>query len=112
MNRFQQVFRPISSSSPGFNSTSGPSQYYALESTALNRFWNGPSGRALRVASISGDDFYVQFGTTSSMTVGTTCGVLILGGTVESFAMMPYWTHIGIAASTDVICNMALGYGF
>lgn len=84
---------------------------YVIESTAINRIFKGPTGRAIRVASISGDDFYVQFGS-STMTLGSSVGTLILGGTVEGFALQPYHTYIGVFSSTDVIVNVTPGYGF
>ena len=105
----QTPFFHVNSTLPGFNSTSGSSGTYALESTGV-REWSGPSNRSVRVASQAATDAYIIFGT-SDMVVSTTAGILVLGGTVESFHVRAGWTHIGIASSTDVVYNVSLGTG-
>ncbi len=110
LSRGQYAFYPVNSTEPSFNSTSGSSGLYALESTATNRVWQGASGRAVRVSSKAADDFSVAFGT--SDIVATSSGsVLVLGGTVENFFSRVGWSHIMVFSSTDVTANISLGYG-
>lgn len=104
-------FYPVRSTEPSFNSTvAGANAFFALESTATNRVWQGPSGRAVRLSSKAADDYSVVFGTTTA--VATSSGaILILGGTVETFRLEAGNTHIAIVSSTDVSVNVTLGYG-
>lgn len=104
-------FQIVNSTDPGFNSTSGSSAQYALQSTAINRYWQVPSNRAVRVSSIAGDDYYLVFGSSLTAVCGTTNGILLLGGTVESFYVRPDQTYVAIKSSTDVTVNFTLGYG-
>ena len=111
MNLYRTPFRPLpTSTGPSFNSSSGSSGLYALESTALNRFWGIPGGRTIRIASIAGDDFYIALGS-STIVAGTTDSMLILGGTVELFRDTGDVSYIAIKSSTDVIVNVTLGQG-
>jgi len=112
LSRGQYSFYPVvSSTEPAFNSTLGSSGLYALESTtAPERDYDGPSGRAVRLASKAADDFSVIFGT--SDIVATSSGaMLILGGTVETFRVRPEATHVMVFSSTDVEVNVMIGYG-
>ena len=111
MNIYQRPFHQIeNSTNPAFSSTLGSSELYALQSTALNRFWATPNGRTVRVASLASDDYYLNFGS-SLITVGTTNGVLVLGGTVELFGVVPGQDYVAVKSSTDVIVNFTLGLG-
>jgi len=98
------------STDPGFNTALASSGLVVLESTSINRRWQGPSNRAIRVAAIASDDFYINVGT-SLITCGTTNGVLILGGTVESFYLQPKDAYVCWKSSTDVSFNITIGYG-
>src|SRR3990167_8899005 len=106
-NLFLYPFQHINSSAPAFNSTLGSSGLYALESTTA-REWQFPTSRAVQIASIAADDFFVKFGT-SDTTVSSTNGVLVLGGTVVLFRSDPTISHIAIKSSTDVVATIALG---
>lgn len=105
--------RPFSfagSTSTSFNSTLGSSGLYLLEDSAVGRIWSGPSNRAVRLASIGTDDFYVAFGS-STIVAASTNSVLMLGGTVEAFYLPPSASYIAIKSSTDVTVNITPGYG-
>jgi hypothetical protein len=104
-------FYPVNSTEPAFNSTgTGTSAFFAFESSDTNRVWQGPSGRAVRLSSKAADDYSVVFGTTTAVATSSG-GILILGGTVETFRANPGQTHIAIVSSTDVTVNVTLGYG-
>lgn len=117
--QYLQPFQPIrESTSPAFLTTAGnASVTYGLEASALNaegstnvRKWDYPTSRAIRIASIAGDDFYVTLGSSDiSTAIGT--GMLVLGGTAEILRVQPNQTSIAIASSTDVVANITLGYG-
>ena len=108
--RYLNNFYPINSTEPSFNSTVGAtSAFFALESTNV-REWQGPSGRGVRVASKAADDFSIVFGT-SDIIATSSGGILILGGTVETYSVQPRWTHVAVVSSTDVDVNFCLGYG-
>ncbi len=106
---YHSPFNHINSSSPGFNTTS--SGIFALESTGV-REWQYPTNRVVRFASLGTDDAYIKFGT-SDVTIGSTVGMLYLGGTVEIYRMLtPSITHIAIKSSTaDFTANVVLGEG-
>lgn len=109
--RFLQPFTVITSTLPSFDVViAATSVATALESTAV-REWAGPGGRAIRVATITADDYRMQFG--SSLAVASTAGsAVILGGTVEVFKVArPSDTFVAFHSSTDVIINVTLGYG-
>ena len=109
--RGQFSFYPVNSTEPAFNSSAGSTTVsFALESTATNRVWQGPSGRAIRLSSKAADDYSVAFGTSDVVCVSSAC-ILMLGGTVETFMARANWTHMAIAASTDVFVNCTIGYG-
>ena len=104
-------FYPVRSTEPSFNSTVGAtSNFFAFESSDTNRLWQGPSGRAVRISSKASNDYSVVFGTTTAVATSSG-GILILGGTVETFRMEPGNTHIAVVSSTDVSVNVTLGYG-
>lgn len=109
LSRGQYAFYPINSTAPSFESTSGSSGLYALESTTV-REWVGTSGRALRIASKAADDLYVNFGS-SDIVAASTNSILILGGTVETFRVDPGNSHLMVFSTTDVEANFTLGYG-
>lgn len=108
--RGQYAFYPVTSTEPSFNSTLGSSGLYALESTGTNRFYQHASGRAIRIASKAADDFSFALGT-SDVVATSSGGVLVLGGTVETFFLRPVVSHIMFFSSTDVTANVTLGYG-
>jgi len=86
----------------------------ALESTALKRVWQGPSGRAVRVAEKDGRDFWLNFGSSAITAGGSTDSLLFLGGTVETQRLEPGWTHVAmrsVSTSTGAVVNITLGYG-
>lgn len=102
-------FHPVRGIIPSFNSTAAStSALFALEATG--REWQGPSGRAIRVASLASDDYYINFGS-STIAASTATSLLVLGGTVESFMLDPSDTYVAIKSSTDVLVNITLGYG-
>lgn len=84
---------------------------YALESTTLNRMWQQPSNRAVRLACSTADDFYVNFGS-STVVCASSDGVLVLGGSVETFYLAPSQSYIAFSGATGFSVNVSLGYGF
>lgn len=111
-SRYEYPFQPIrNSTEPSFETTLGTTtQYYAIESTATGRQWQGPDGRSIRIVSKTGDDFYIQFGTTLAVAVSSG-SMLVLGGQDNVFNILPKDTHFAIASSTSVAVNVTLGYG-
>lgn len=109
LSRGQYTFYPVNSTEPGFNSTLGSSGLYALESTSV-REWQGPSGRAVRFASKAADDYFVAFGS-SDIVATSSGGILVLGGTVETFYSRSKFTHAMVFSTTDVVVNITPGYG-
>ena len=108
---YEYAFQPINSTAPGFSTTSTETSIaIALESTAVNRVWQFPTSRVVRIASKAADDFFINFGS-SSVSVALDTGVLILGGTAELFRVTPVQTHIIYASSTEVTFNVTLGTG-
>ena len=106
-----KAFQPlINSSSPSFNSSAlgTTSHFYALESTALNRIWQGPMSRSVRVISLGSLSFYVQFGSTLA-SAGSTDSMLVIGEGV--FSVSPSDTNIAVTSSTSAVVNITLGTG-
>ena len=63
-NRFLQAFTPINSTLPSFDVfIDSTSVATALESTGV-RDWAGPTGRSIRISTITADDFRMQLGST------------------------------------------------
>ncbi len=112
--RHHWAFKPVTgTTAPSFQVTAlgAASTANAFESTALNRVWQGPSNRAVRLASQLAPDFYVNFGS-SGIVASSSDGILVLGGTVEEFYLEPDWEYISIiGATTDVTVNVTPGYG-
>ena len=108
---FAPVDFPSTSPSPSFNiAFPGASTANALESTGL-RQWNGPTGRAVRLAETGGVDVYINFGT-SDVVAASTNSMMMLGNTVEVFSRVrPGMTHIAVFSSTSGSLNVTLGYG-
>lgn len=109
------TFQPIRGSTlPSFTSSGSiTSSAQALESSAANRTWNGPSGRTIRFSESSGEDYYVQFGTSIVVAVKNT-SMLVLGAASEVFRLQPGQTHVAIlsvSTSTAAVINMTLGTG-
>lgn len=107
----QIPFEPlINSSSPSFSSSAlGTTSFgYALESTALNRVWQGPASRSIRLNSLGSSGFYVQLGT-SSVSAGSTDSMLVTGPVV--IGVQPKQTHIAVMSSTSTVVNVTLGAG-
>lgn len=110
-NRFLQAFTPISSTLPSFDVfIDSTSVATALESTSI-REWAGPTGRSIRISTITADDFRMQLG--STLAAASTAGsMLMLGGTVEVIRQLRVQdTNIAFHSSTDVNINVTLGYG-
>lgn len=109
--RGQNNFMPIRSTAPSFEVTFGAvSTANALESTGI-REWSGPSGRAVRFATKTAADFYVNIGT-SDIVAASTDSMSLLGGTVETIKPpFPNAGFIALYSSTDVTVNITLGYG-
>lgn len=104
-------FQPVANSSgPSFTIAATSSGLVALESTTINRVWPYPSGRTLRIASISGDDFYIKLGS-STIDAASSDGTLMLGGTVELMRIQPGQSYLSFKSSTDVSFNLTLGVG-
>jgi hypothetical protein len=111
--RADYPFRTIDSTAPSFVATSSTaSAAFALEATGVREWFGGPGSRAVRLASITADDYHVGFGT-SDLVIASTTTPAILGGTVEIFSpIKPGYTHIAvISSSTDIDVNVTLGYG-
>lgn len=110
--RWGRPFTPVNSSGPGMLcEVTATSVRYALESTTLNRTWQQPSNRAVRLACSTADDYYVNFGSSTVMCESTN-GMLILGGSVETFFLAPAQTYIAFAGATGFNVSVTLGYGF
>lgn len=111
-NRFLLPFTPVDTTAPSFQVTvDSTSVATALQSTGVREWFGGPGSRSIRIASITADDYHIQFGSTLAVATTTTTPV-ILGGTVEIFTpVKPAYTHIAIVSSTDVTANITLGYG-
>ncbi len=122
-NQFAQAFQPIrESSAPAFNTTLGMgasdgSVTYGLEASADNaqgatniRKWDYPTSRTIRVASIAGDDFYVNLGS-SDILAEVGHSMLVLGGNQEILRVQPGQTSVAFISSTDITVNVTLGYG-
>jgi len=107
---FNQPFRPINSTAPSFRvSVTNASTLNALESTSL-REWPNPANRTVRVSSIEAGDYSLKFGTSDAVAASTD-SMMVLGGTVEVFEVLPSHTHIAMHSSTDVTVNVTLGKG-
>lgn len=106
---YDYAFQPINSTMPGFNSSAGSSQTYALESTG--REWQLPTSRSVRVSAKATTPFSVLFGS-SLVSPSTQTSVLIPNPqNPTTFRVFPGQSHIGMASSTDVTVNVVLGYG-
>ncbi len=109
-NRFQYPFQPINSSEPSFTAAfDNTAANHVLESTGT-REWQGPGSRAVSIAAMAADDYYINFG--SSLVTCTSSGnKLILGGTDQVFRVRPAQTYVAFVSSTDISMNLTLGYG-
>lgn len=111
--RYDQAFQPVRSTEPSFNMTlSTASSAVALESTATGRRWSGGTGRTIRVMESSGNEFFLQLG--SSLAVAVSTGSMrMLGGVAEVFKVEPGQSYIALmtlsTSPSDV--NVVLGYG-
>lgn len=113
-SRYEYPFHAIISTAPSFNSSAQSSgDHWLLESTAVNRYWQQPQNRVVRVASIGSADFFAAFGS-SLLVASASEHQLFLGGTVELIQIEPSatppWVSV-FGASTDVIVNFTLGHG-
>ena len=107
----QQPFEPlVNSSSPSFNSSAlgTTTVNYALESTALNRVWQGPSSRSIRLNTLGSSSFYFQLGS-STVAAGSTDSVLVTGSVI--IGVQPKQTYIAVMSSTSTVVNVTLGVG-
>ncbi len=114
LTRFSTPFKPVTgTTAPSFNTgtVDSTSLSFALQSTALGRVWQGPSNRAVRLASIAAADYSVAFSSSSGIVASSSEGLTVLGGTVEVFAIPPDVEFLAIASSTDVAVNVTPGYG-
>ena len=111
--RYGRPFTPIDSSSPSFlAAASATSILYALQSTSINRFWDGPANRAIRIACSTADDYYLAMGS-SLIKAESSNSVLMLGGSVETFYVQPSVQYVALGGSTSVdFVNISLGWGF
>lgn len=111
--RYDQAFQPVRSTEPSFNMTlSTASSGVVFQSTATGRQWDGPTGRSIRVMESSGNEFFIQFG--SSTVVATSTGSMrMLGGVAEVFRIDANQTYVAVmtlsTSPSDV--NFTLGYG-
>lgn len=112
MYRSGRAFTPVISTAPAFASSAFATTHheYALESTALGRVWQGPSGRAIRLSEISGGDYSIKVGTSDAVAASSD-SILCLGGVVEEFGVPPDATHISVVSSTTITLNITLGTG-
>ena len=114
--RHNWPFTPLTNTTaPAFMSSAieGTAATYALEATTTGRIWQGPSGRSVRLTEINGVDYFVNFGTASTLTLASTVdSMLVLGGVSEVFQVHPNYTHISmVSAGTTLTVNVTLGYG-
>ena len=108
-----QPFQPlVNSSSPSFSSSAmGTTSYaYALESTALNRLWQGPASRSVRLNAFGSTAYFVNFGS-STVSAASTDSMLVVGPGPEIFSVDPKQTYIAIVSSTSAVVNVTLGVG-
>lgn len=109
----QISFQPlVNSSSPSFSSSAmGTTSFnYALESTSLNRVWQGPASRSVRLNAFGSTAYFVQFGS-SLVSAGSTDSMLVVGPGPEIFSVDPKQTYIAIMSSTSAVVNVTLGVG-
>ena len=115
LSRGDYAFHPVPSTEPSIDIPVGPGwpspQTHKLESTATGRVWQGAGGRSVRLASIGGDDYHVQFGDSSGIIATSSGSPLFLGGTVESVRPPASATHISVSASSPNCVVATLGYG-
>ncbi len=110
-SRYGRPFYPITSSAPSFKvDATATSAAVVLESSSVNRTWQGPTNRAIRIACPTDATYTVAFGS-STIVADSTAHMLLLGGTVESFYISPDVTYIAFVSSTDVTFSVTLGYG-
>ncbi len=109
------AFRPSrNSTAPSFNvgsTTVFASTTNTFESTGV-REWLSPN-RAARFSEAAGIDYYLRLGG-SGVTVSSTNGMLMLGGTVEVFSIEGGNTHfatLSVSTSTGAVINVTLGHG-
>ena len=104
-------FFPVQSTSPAFNATADESTgLIFLQSSALNRLWQGPHGRAVRLVSTA-VRYYVGFGSSLTSIVGTTNGTLMLANQTEIFTARAGDVCLYLVSSTAITVNVTLGYG-
>lgn len=99
----------INSTAPAFtiNSSTANSIAYALESTV--RFWDkGGVNRAVRIANIDTNDFYVNFGS-SDVTAALETSYLIPGGVAEIFDIHSQHDFIATISTAAAAFNVGLG---
>ena len=111
--RNQIAFQPlVNSSSPSFSSSAmGTTSFaYALESTALNRTWQGPTSRSVRLNAFGSTAYFVQFGSSLVLSESTN-SMLVVGPGPEIFSVDPKQTYIAIVSSTSAVVNVTLGVG-
>lgn len=113
--RFNYPFTAVISTAPSFLiSGTLASTAQALESTAVNRKWQGPSSRAVRLCESSGVDYYIKFGS-STVTAASTDSILVLGGTETVITPPVNATYIAIksiSTATAAVVNVTIGTGF
>lgn len=106
-------FHPIpNSSGPSFNSSAmgTTSANYALESTAINRIWQGPIDRTVRLFGEGTGGYYANFGS-SVVAAASTNSVLCIANQPVLFSVTPTQTYVALVSSTTVTVNVTLGVG-
>lgn len=110
------AFRIIhKSTAPSF--TMGSTSVFDSTSTSFEstdiREWQGASNRTFRVSEKAGIDYYLNYGS-SDVTAASSDSLHMLGGTVETFYVEAWRTHVAVksaSTSTGVQVNITLGYG-
>ena len=119
-NQFMQPFQPIrESTSPAFRASGdSTAAVFGLEASAPNaqgatnvRKWDYPTSRCIRLAQISGNDYFVVLGSSLAVAAADGTSTLVLGGTAEILRVQPGQNSISIVSTTDYEVNITLGYG-
>lgn len=112
-SRQGRPFYPLdNSTAPCFNSSAlgSTATLYALANSS-ERIFQGPSNRAIRVASQgSSAAYYVKLGS-SLVVAASSDSLLVLGGVPQVLYVEPSQTYVSFVSSTTVTVNVAVGYG-
>ena len=117
---FETPFQPIrESTSPSFRASGDDTAaVFGFESSGPNakhatavRKWDYPTSRAIRLTQKSGNDYYVQLGSSLAVAAADGTSMLVLGSESVILAVQAGINSISFISSTDYEVNVTLGYG-